>query len=313
MREELHPLPLLLAEEVAEAEEEEEEDSSVHSESPPPPSTPQNPTPPRMRRGSWTFNKSRERNKKSLTATSSTPRQRARSNSVPAVLSLTQLPLFRHSWIPQIVVSGEEPEAEPEVADVVEGFSWTLAESIIEDILKEMEASSRRPYHQLPLPVDTGSRKGILKNASNDSLYRSCSGSLEEPPNGSQSDNGKPTGSDHIPIPETVSSEALSWSHRSTSMPSLRAIDQDFRNSSGCPQVSWFFLLPLLNPSGSILPASFPSMQLFNSQKRFFFYSTPPLLLLLPARFRFTSGSLSTGSLTRFRIPGFLVRAFLCS
>ena len=261
-KEEGHLLPLLLAEELPDENEEDDDDASVRSESPPPPPTPQNPTPPRMRRGSWTFNKSRDRHKKSVTSpmTSSIPKQRARSNSVPAVLSLAQLPLFRHTWIPEIVVSGDRTEAE--VADVVEGFSWTLAESIIEDILKEMEASTRRPFHTLPLPPDIGSRKGILKNASNDSLYRSYSGSLEEP-SGSQSGNGSHSGNEgcsginQTPIPVASPSQGLSWSHRSTSMPSLSAIDQDFRNSGEYPQVSLCFTPPISSgSSGHIMPFS---------------------------------------------------------
>ena len=252
-----------------------------------------------MRRGSWTFNKSRERHRKSLTTsmTSSMPKQRARSNSVPAVLSLTQLPLFRHSWIPEIVVSGEKPEAEvAEVAEVVEGFSWTMAEGIIEGILQEMEASSRRPFHSLPLPPETGSRKGILKNASNDSLYRSYSGSLEEPASGSQSGiNGNRSGSNHVPIPEAAPSEGLSWSHRSTSMPSLRAIDEDFRNSGECPQVS-------SGSSGCLVP--FPSGFVFVTPQKFFTLLTNS-----------SSGSLPAGSFTYFRFQGrfFIAELPLCA
>ena len=53
--------------------------------------TPLNPTPPRTRRGSWIFKKSRERHSKSKGGASATPKQRARSNSVPAVMDLTHL------------------------------------------------------------------------------------------------------------------------------------------------------------------------------------------------------------------------------
>ena len=201
-----------------------------------------------MRRGSWTFNKSRDRHKKA------TPKQRARSNSVPAVLDIsTQLLLFRQlqSSIPDIIVSPEEAEkAEEEdcfvdfpVDDVVEGFSWTLAETIIEEILKEMETSRNPGLQQLCLPP--GIRKGILKNASNDSLHS------EDPP---------PPLLVQTPCAEELLQ--ISWSHRSTSMPSLRAIDHI--EAQPLCQVSF----PLATHTHYLLPAS--GFRFFND---FFFFS----------------------------------------
>jgi hypothetical protein len=249
--------------------------------------TPMNPTPPRTRRGSWFFKKSREQRHQNP---GGIKHQRARSNSVPTVMELSQLSLWqqqmaeqlKQSLIPDIIVSGENTEEDDECFtpgsssrqesqqsrrhrsyddqlqnfaqssesllsdDVVEGFSWTMAETIIEDILKEIGSkqtqlslpSRRNPSGgvgkcgggggQLKMPANKLPGKSILKISSNDSLHRSHSGSLEQP---QQESVERPTFAIHKTIAEHMAEQQqqnapMSWSHRSTSMPSLRAIDE---------------------------------------------------------------------------------------
>ncbi|XP_046461885.1 uncharacterized protein LOC124208188 isoform X2 [Daphnia pulex] len=248
--------------------------------------TPMNPTPPRTRRGSWFFKKSREQRHQNP---GGIKHQRARSNSVPTVMELSQLSLWqqqmaeqlKQSLIPDIIVSGENTEEDDECFtpgsssrqesqqsrrhrsyddqlqnfaqssesllsdDVVEGFSWTMAETIIEDILKEIGSkqtqlslpSRRNPSGgvgkcggggPLKMPANKLPGKSILKISSNDSLHRSHSGSLEQP---QQESVERPTFAIHKTIAEHMAEQQqqnapMSWSHRSTSMPSLRAIDE---------------------------------------------------------------------------------------
>ncbi|XP_059350664.1 uncharacterized protein LOC130693764 isoform X3 [Daphnia carinata] len=236
--------------------------------------TPMNPTPPRTRRGSWFFKKSREQRHHP-----SIKHQRARSNSVPTVMELSQLSLWqqqmaeqlKQSLIPDIIVSDENTEDDECFSsqqsqrrhrsyddqlqnfaqssesllsdDVVEGFSWTMAETIIEDIMKEI--GSKQTQLSLPTrhnpsggvgkiglhnPLKMTNKlpgKSILKISSNDSLHRSHSGSLEQP----QENVERPTFAIHKTIAEHMAEQQhqnapMSWSHRSTSMPSLRAIDE---------------------------------------------------------------------------------------
>ena len=253
-------------------------ESNESDEGAAPPAAPLNPTPPRTRRGSWIFKKSRERNKGGKSA-KDLPKQRARSNSVPAVMELTQLTLWHNQpvslltelrpSIPDIIVSVENSEEDdcflPLLAghqrrhqsrsydglplnrssesllsdDVVEGFSWTMAETIIEEILKEL--GTKKTPVQLQVPAKHGAtfqkhkrpHKGILKNSSNDSLYRSHSGSLEPGTDSSCGGSkielfgGCQAESSAAAAPQNSGEDAhLSWSHRSTSMPSLRAIDE---------------------------------------------------------------------------------------
>lgn len=173
------------------------------------------------------------------------------------------------SLIPDIIVSGEntedecfQPAAQPSPRphhhrsyedrlghssreslisdDVVEGFSWTMAEMIIEDILKEISTSQRlavRTNKKAP-----GKRKGILKLSSNDSLNRSHSGSLDRHDSSSQPPtspvvrlNEPDIGANHESSRHMShqSSSSMSWSQRSTSMPSLRAIDE-LETIGGC-------------------------------------------------------------------------------
>lgn len=252
--------------------------------------TPMNPTPPRTRRGSWFFKKSREQRHQNP---GGIKHQRARSNSVPTVMELSQLSLWqqqmaeqlKQSLIPDIIVSGENTEEDDECFtpgsssrhesqqsrrhrsyddqlqnfaqssesllsdDVVEGFSWTMAETIIEDILKDIGSkqtqlslpSRRNPSGgvgkcgggggggQLKMPANKLPGKSILKISSNDSLHRSHSGSLEQPQQ--ESEVERPTFAIHKTIAEHMAEQQqqnapMSWSHRSTSMPSLRAIDE---------------------------------------------------------------------------------------
>jgi hypothetical protein len=240
--------------------------------------TPMNPTPPRTRRGSWFFKKSREQRHQNP----SIKHQRARSNSVPTVMELSQLSLWqqqmaeqlKQSLIPDIIVSGENTEDDECFTpgqqssqqrrhrsyddqlqnfaqssesllsdDVVEGFSWTMAETIIEDIMKEI--GSKQTQLSLPSrhnpsggvgksgPLKMTNKlpgKSILKISSNDSLHRSHSGSLDHqqtPENNME----RPTYAIHKTIAEHMAEQQhqnapMSWSHRSTSMPSLRAIDE---------------------------------------------------------------------------------------
>ncbi|XP_045024448.1 uncharacterized protein LOC123469466 isoform X2 [Daphnia magna] len=238
--------------------------------------TPMNPTPPRTRRGSWFFKKSREQRHQNP----SIKHQRARSNSVPTVMELSQLSLWqqqmaeqlKQSLIPDIIVSDENTEDDECFTpgqqsqrrhrsyddqlqnfaqssesllsdDVVEGFSWTMAETIIEDIMKEI--GSKQTQLSLPTrhnaaggvgktglhnPLKMANKlpgKSILKISSNDSLHRSHSGSLEQP----QENVERPTFAIHKTIAEHMAEQQhqnapMSWSHRSTSMPSLRAIDE---------------------------------------------------------------------------------------
>lgn len=266
--------------------------------------TPMNPTPPRTRRGSWFFKKSREQRHHP-----SVKHQRARSNSVPTVMELGQLQLFQqrmagHSLIPDIIVSGENTEddecftsplptpppasgaaplltansrrhrsyddklqsldqsSESLLSDeVVEGFSWTLAETIIEDIMKEIGS---KPSHAMPHPVagfpatsppsgafkksalhgparlaNKKPGKSILKISSSDSLNRSHSGSLAEQPIEENSDGAKTPTAPRPRLPPVLKtlaqqiadqhqsqSNGMSWSQRSTSMPSLSAVDE---------------------------------------------------------------------------------------
>ena len=269
--------------------------------------TPMNPTPPRTRRGSWFFKKSREQRHHP-----SIKHQRARSNSVPTVMELAQLQLFQQrmaatSLIPDIIVSGENTEDDecftsplptpPPTAnttsplltvnnrrhrsyddklqsldqssesllsdDVVEGFSWTLAETIIEDIMKEI-GTKQAPNHAIPHPVTGYKRnsspnesyqksglhspgaltnkkpgKSILKISSSDSLNRSHSGSLVEQPIDEDGDEPKTPTTTRPRLPPVLKtlaqqiadqhqnqSSSMSWSQRSTSMPSLCAVDE---------------------------------------------------------------------------------------
>lgn len=240
--------------------------------------TPMNPTPPRTRRGSWFFKKSREQRHHP-----SIKHQRARSNSVPTVMELSQLSLWqqqmaeqlKQSLIPDIIVSGENTEEDDDECftntpqqsqrrhrsyddqlqnfaqssesllsdDVVEGFSWTMAETIIEDIMKEIGSKQT----QLTLPIRHNQSggvgkigyqnpakltnklpgKSILKISSNDSLNRSHSGSLDKHPDNAE----RPAYAVHKTVAEHIADQqhqnsTMSWSHRSTSMPSLRAIDE---------------------------------------------------------------------------------------
>ena len=233
--------------------------------------TPMNPTPPRTRRGSWFFKKSREQRHHP-----NIKHQRARSNSVPTVMELSQLSLWqqqmaeqlKQSLIPDIIVSGENTEDDECFSsqqsqrrhrsyddqlqnfaqssesllsdDVVEGFSWTMAETIIEDIMKEI--GSKQTQLSLPTrhsgvgksgynnPVKLSNKlpgKSILKISSNDSLNRSHSGSLEQHPDNVE----RPSFAIHKTVAEHIAEQQhqnspMSWSHRSTSMPSLRAIDE---------------------------------------------------------------------------------------
>lgn len=264
--------------------------------------TPMNPTPPRTRRGSWFFKKSREQRHHP-----SIKHQRARSNSVPTVMELSQLSLWqqqmaeqlKQSLIPDIIVSDENTEddecftSSPQQSqrrhrsyddqlqnfaqssesllsdDVVEGFSWTMAETIIEDIMKEIGSKQT----QLTLPArqsggvgKTGYQnpakvtnklpgKSILKICSNDSLNRSHSGSLEQNPDKAE----RPAYAAHKSVAEHMAEQqhqnsTMSWSHRSTSMPSLRAIDEleslnaSLADESDSGQVSFSF-----NPSADTL------------------------------------------------------------
>ena len=238
--------------------------------------TPMNPTPPRTRRGSWFFKKSREQRHHP-----GVKHQRARSNSVPLVMEMSQLSLWqqqlaeqsKQSLIPDIIVSGENTEDDecftttPQPSqrrhrsydeqlqnfaqssesllsdDVVEGFSWTMAETIIEDILKEI--GSKQTQLTLPSrhnggvgkvggfyqtnPAKMANKlpgKSILKISSNDSLNRSHSGSLEQ---GGQDGAERPPYNNHKTVAEHMADQqnsTMSWSHRSTSMPSLRAVDE---------------------------------------------------------------------------------------
>ena len=259
-------------------------DSDYQCQMPP---APMNPTPPRTRRGSWIFKKSREQRHPGI------KHHRARSNSVPTVMDLTQLTLWQQQLAekqqqrgfipPDIIVSGEDSNAEEDEAfasedppvqqqrrhrsyddqlqhfaqsnesllsdDVVEGFSWTMAETIIEDILKDIgskQAQLSLPPKRSTAPTSSAylvskrkPGKSILKNSSNDSLNRSHSGSLEM--------TGARTESDGPPSPlvftavgpvndrgregekmmiDQQQQQQMSWSQRSTSMPSLRAIDE---------------------------------------------------------------------------------------
>ena len=96
--------------------------------------------------------------------------------------------------------------------DVVEAFSWTMAETIIEDIMKWLEIGSP---NKLP-------GKSILKISNNDSLNRSQSGSLKQHPDIAEQQH---------------QNSPMFWSHCSTSIPcesslksirpsSLKAIDE---------------------------------------------------------------------------------------
>ena len=253
-------------------------DSDTQGTSITPAATPMNPTPPRTRRGSWIFKKSREQRHHHNHP------QRARSNSVPTVMDMSQLALWQQQLtergmgkllMPDIIVSGENTEGEDDCFDgpsgssaqvaehhrscedrlqrsneslisddVVEGFSWTLAESIIEGILNEIKRSSSNNLAASRSSLNRNSNnnskrkmmKGILKLSSNDSLNRSHSGSLdrqdsqpmiqhEAEPSSSSADNHN---AERI---MRVSSSSMTWSQRSTSMPSLRAIDE-MENSS---------------------------------------------------------------------------------
>ena len=263
------------------------------------PPAPMNPTPPRTRRGSWIFKKSREQRHLNP---GGIKHQRARSNSVPTVMDLTQLTLWQQQLAekqqqrgfipPDIIVSGEDSNAEDEDGkdqqqrrhrsyddqlqnfaqsnesllsdDVVEGFSWTMAETIIEDILKDIGSKQAQlclpkrshyggkqdPSSAIPSTSLAASKrkpgKSILKISSNDSLNRSHSGSLEMTRTGSDgppsplvfsavgpSSNGggadKSVGGGGGCSSAGISEhhqQQMSWSQRSTSMPSLRAIDE---------------------------------------------------------------------------------------
>ena len=72
--------------------------------------------------------------------------------------------------------------------------------------------------------------KSILKISSNDSLHRSHSGSLDHQQT-QENNMERPTYAIHKTIAEHMAEQQhqnapMSWSHRSTSMPSLRAIDE---------------------------------------------------------------------------------------
>ena len=254
------------------------EDSDTQASTFTPTPTPMNPTPPRTRRGSWIFKKSREQRHP----------QRARSNSVPTVMDLTQLSLWQQQLadraschIPDIIVSGENTAEEDDDCfngggaaaaaaeaagrrkqyrsledrlqrlaqsnesllsdDVVEGFSYTMAETIIEDIMKDIGSKrsnlsvSRSGNGRAHPPVSSKRKmpgKGILKLSSNDSLNRSHSGSLDRPdgcppsPNVKVVSGGDVGGGGGGGDKSDGGGQPMSWSQRSTSMPSLRAIDE---------------------------------------------------------------------------------------
>lgn len=189
---------------------------------------PMNPTPPRTRRGSSILNKSRQQRKKK---SGTVPKQRARSNSVPTVSEW-----IRFSTRSDPMATKHDLDEEPGdhtddtrsykfrscesllIDDVVEGFSWTMAESVIESGINQLKdrlrvtagSSSQQSFRPC---------KGILKNAaSNDSLstFYDCETTI--------------LADDHdIGNPFLVSGpdeSILLGYHRSNSMPSLRTIDE---------------------------------------------------------------------------------------